>query len=105
MKSTKEKWFSCKLNYEDYIMLQRILFEDKISAAEFFRRQIREHGVESFFNLTYRRLDHAEKEIKMNQKILSILLSLLYENEPTTEMVERTKRFLKKMREKVLFGE
>ena len=53
MKIKKFKHVGCRVSDEDYILLQKILAKEKISEAEFFRRQIREYGVDSFFRLIF----------------------------------------------------
>jgi hypothetical protein len=67
---------------EDYILLQKILAKEKISEAEFFRRQIREYGVDSFFRKSYLKMEQYHKDVVLNQKLLSLLVSLQYEIEP-----------------------
>lgn len=101
MKNYKCRAFSCKLSYEDHIMLQKIIAKEKMSGAEFLRKQIRDYGVDNHFKLAYLKLNHYHKDMMLIQKLLSLLVSLQYESEPTDDMIEKTINFIKGMKKKI----
>ncbi len=104
MKVKKFTHVGCRVTDEDYILLKRILDSEKISEAEFFRRRIREYGVDSFLQKAYVKIEQYHKDVLLNQKLLSLLVSLQYESEPTDENIDKTLSFIKGMKKKIFYG-
>ena len=104
MKVKKYKHVGCRVTEEDYMLLERILHSEKISEAEFFRTRIREYGVDSYFKKAYLKMEQIQRDVLLNQKLLSLLVSLQYDCEPTDENIERTLNFIKGMKKKIFMG-